>query len=167
MTELERYKIQQAQPWLERVNIAARAAKRAQLLVETLERVADGAGGIDYTREHVSGGEYSDRLANAMDGLLEARAKAETAMVDYRREVNNAAWRLRDVDADSLAILAACFFEGKESTRDAFTQLNEHRTSLGLEPYQGSTIYKKRDEALLAAYEFIPTEWRDPRPSAI
>ena len=167
MNEAERYKIQQAQPWLERVNIAARAAKRAQLLVETLERVADGAGGIDYTREHVSGGDYTDRMADAMDGLLEARAKAETAMVDYRREVNNAAWRLRGIEPDAFAILAACYLEGKETVADAFAELNAHREQLGLEPYHGSTIYRKHKEALLAAFDAIPTEWRDPRPSAI
>ena len=167
MTEGERYKIQQAQPWLERVNIAAKAAKRAQLLVETLERIADGAGGIDYAREHVSGTEFRDRIADAMDGLLEARAKAETSMVEYRREVNEAARRLYPLDAEDFSILAACYFEGKDSTRDAFEELNAHREQIGLEPYHGSTIYRKRDEALLAAYEYIPTEWRDPRPSAI
>ena len=57
--------------------------------------------------------------------------------------------------------------EGKETIADAFQELNATRTKHGLEPYRGSTIYKKHNEAILAAYDVMPTEWRDPRPRAI
>lgn len=167
MTEFERYKIQQVQPWLERVNICARAYRRALLLVEQLERIADAAGGIDYTREHVSGGQLSDRIAETMDGILAAKEAAETSREEYLDEVNRAARRIHTLTPDSQAILLACYFEGAENISAAFKNLNAQRERLGLEPYHGSTIYRKHSEALLEAYEVIPTEWRDPIVGAV
>ena len=167
MNELDRYRIQQVQPWLERVNICARAYKRALLLVEQLERIADAAGGIDYTREHVSGSSMADRLTDAMDGLILARDAAETSRLEYLGELNAAAARLRRLDHETQSVLMACYFEGAESVSEAFKHLNEQRARIGIEQYHGSSIYRRHREALLAAYEVIPTEWRDPRPSAI
>lgn len=166
MTEIEKYKIQQVQPWLKRVNICAQAYRCALLLIERIERIAD-ATGIDYTREHVTGGGSFDRMSEAMDGLIVARDTAETSRREYLAEVNQAAARIHTLEPELQAILLACYFEGAENISEAFKSLNAQRERLGLEQYHGSSIYRKHNEALLAAYEVIPTEWRDPRPAAV
>ena len=166
MTEAERNKIRQVKPWLERVRIASRESRKAQALVDYLRAKAEEVGAIDYTRErvHSSVGEHS--MADHMDGLALARLEASAALASYRAEVDDAARRLKDLDAEYFLILGAYYLDGAETLADAGKRVGEIQRGAGMQPISGQAIYRKHDAALLAAFEVIPTEWRDPRPPA-
>lgn len=164
--ELEKYHIQQARPWLERVRLAAREYHKRAALMEELEATAEEVGAVDYTHEHVSGGDKVDRLAEYMDGLALARLEASAAMATYKAEVDAAAKALRGIDPEALHLLAAYYLSGAETLADAAKTMNEERERHGLKPITGSNLYKRHRDALLAAYEVTPAPWRDPRPRA-
>lgn len=155
LTALQTYHIQQVEPWLVRVRIAATAYRRAQGLVDVLTRIADGVAGIDYTAPHVSGGAAHD-IADKLDGLEVAKRNAETLGATYKAELDDAARRLAVLPADYQTILAMYYLEGRQ-WREVAEEMD----------YSLPRIYQLRREALLAAYEVIPTEWRDPRPGAL
>lgn len=155
MTEAEAYRILQAEPWLVRIRIAAQAYERAQNLVAVLQRIADGVAGIDYSEPNVAGGDAKE-LADRMDGLVGAKRNAEAAGAAYRAEVDDAARRLSTLEAEHQTLLGIYYLEGR--------QWHDVAEEMG---YSESRIYQMRREALLAAYEVMPTEWRDPRPPAI
>lgn len=166
MTEAERNKIRQVKPWLERVRIASRESRKAQALVDYMSAKAEEVGAIDYTRErvHRSVGEHS--MADHMDGITLARLEASAAFATYRAEVDEAIKRLKSLDAEYFLVLAAYYIDGAETLADAGKRVAAIQTRAGIAPIKGQAVYRLHETALLAAYDVIPTEWRDPRPPA-
>ena len=160
------YRTQQARPWLERVRLAAREYHKRAALLESLHSTAEEIGAIDYTHEHVTGGEYDDHLAERVDGLNAAQREAETALAAYKAEVDAAAQALKAIDPEALHLIASYYLSGADTLADAAKTMNYERARHGLKPITGSTLYKRHRDALLAAYEVTPAPWRDPRPRA-
>lgn len=167
MTPSEQYRADQVRPWLESVRGAAIRMRKARAMAEMLVQMAEGVGAVDYSRVRVDGGGHGTELADRMDGIARARMEADAAVATYRAEVDDAAARLSRLDPEHFMVLAAYYLEGAETLAKAGERVAKMQACSGLAPIRGRTIYKRHDAALVAAYDVIPTEWRDPRPSAV
>ena len=157
MTELEQYHYDQAKTWLERIANLKYAVSASRNMVELFTGLADGARGLDPTSEKVSGGQAVDRLADTIVKLDEARTHWEANLAAYTDEATDAARRISQLeDAAERAALLLHYVDGKTWER-VCVQLD----------YSYDGIMDVRKRAVLHVYDFMPTQWRDPRHSAI
>lgn len=157
MDEAEQYHYEQAQAWLEHVRGLKLAEERAARMVELMESIAEGVKGLDYAREHVSGGQAVDRMAEAVSRLDEMRIQFGANSVAYREEAQDAVARLCKLeDTDERDALCHHYCGGTEWA-DVARMMH----------YSEARIYQIRQAGVLHAYEVMPIKWRDPHHQAV
>ena len=146
---------QQARAWLEHVRGLKVAEERAARLMELMEGIAEGAKGIDYTREKVSGSQAKGMLEESIARIEEQRASFEASSVAYRAEANAAMDRLSSLDdPDEYEALAHHYCGGLEWSEVA-----------SLMHFSEARIYEIRRAGVLHAYDVMPDEWREQAPA--
>lgn len=157
MDEWDKYRHDQARAWLEHVAKLKHAVDAASDMADMFRGLAEGARAIDYTRERVHGGEYRDRMAEAIASLDEAEAQWAANLVAFADESRDAAERIaRLPDATESQALLLHYVDGKP-----WKSVSEQ---MG---YSFDRIREIRAQAVLHAYEVMPNAWRDPRHTAL
>lgn len=156
MDEWDKYRHDQARAWLEHVAKLKHAVDAASDMADMFRGLAEGARAIDYTRERVRGGEYRDRMAEAIASLDEAEAQWAANLVAFAEESRDAADRIaRLPDAVEAQALLLHYVDGIAWER-VCVRMN----------YSWDGMMSLRRRAVLHMYDLMPTEWRDPMPSA-
>lgn len=156
MDEWDKYRHDQARAWLEHVAKLKHAVDAASDMADMFRGLAEGARAIDYTRERVRGGEYRDRMAEAIASLDEAEAQWAANLVAFTDESRDAADRIaRLPDATESQALLLHYVDGVTWER-VCVRMN----------YSWDGMMALRRRAVTAMYDHMPTEWRDPMPSA-
>lgn len=158
MDEWDRHRHETAKAWLDHVRGLGRDVQRARDMRDRFEALADGARGIDYTREKVGGGQWADRLAEALCRLEEAQAEWAANLAAYAAEAEDAARRIGMLeDPAERAVLSAYYVDGAATW-------DEVARGMG---YSVQRVYQVRESATVEAYEVLPPGWRDPRHPAV
>ena len=157
MDEWERYRYEQARAWLEHVAGLRHAMDAAGSVREVFESLLDSVKGIDYSRERVSGGQYENRIAEAIAKLDEARLQWGASVSAYADEASDAAARIGGLeDAQEGRALLLHYVDGK--TWELV------RSEMG---YSWRGMMDLRKRAVLHAYDHMPASWRDPVHRAV
>lgn len=156
MEEIEQYHYEQARAWLEHVARLKHAVDASRDTRDLFEALLDSATGIDYSREHVSGGEYKDRIVETIAKLDEARAQWAANLASYTDEAVDASKRINRLeDAAERRALIAHYVDGKTWERICIMM-----------DYSYENIMLIRRRGVLNMYEFMPMEWKDRIPNA-
>lgn len=157
MDEWQQYCYDQAKAWLEHISKLKYAERASKNMVELYTSLLDSANGIDYTREHVSGGQYTDRVADVIVKLDEAKLEWEANLVAYTNEAIDAAQRIEQLeDKAEMQALLLHYVDGK-TWEKVCVQMD----------YSYENIMLIRRRGVLNMYDLMPLDWRDPRPSAV
>lgn len=157
MDEWQQYCYEQAKAWLEHIAKLKYAVTSSHNMVDMFEALADQARGLDPAHEHVTGGQYKDRLAETIIKLDEAREQWSANLTAYTQEAKDAALRISNLpDAVERAALLLHYVDGKTWER-VCVQLD----------YSYDGIMDVRRRAVLHMYEYMPLEWRDRKYNAL
>lgn len=157
MDELEAYHYEQAKRWLEHVAKLKYALSSSRDMLEMFGALADQARGIDPTMENVTGGGHTDRLADAITKLDEARAQWQANLSAYAYEADDASRRIECLeDAAERSALLLHYVHGKPWER-VCVQMD----------YSYDGIMDVRRRAVLHVYQYMPLEWRDRKYNAL
>ncbi|MBQ9021647.1 MAG: hypothetical protein IJ113_06495 [Eggerthellaceae bacterium] len=157
MDEWQQYQYEQAKRWLEHIAKLKHAVSASRNMMDLFENLLDSAKGIDYTVEHVSGGQYSDRIAETIIKLDEARSSWAANVVAYADEATDAAMRIKQLeDATEMQALLLHYVDG----------ITWERVCVQMD-YSWDGIMSLRKRAVTHAYDIMPLEWRDPLEPAI
>lgn len=156
--ELERYRIEQAEAWLEGVRKAVGYAARLEESAAAQYELADGLRGIDYSRDMVSASSTPDAIPNAVANHVDMGDKFKQISDDSKRRVIDAAERIaRLPDATEATCLHLYYVDALDTW--------EHVCVRMFYSYDG--MMKLRRRAMLHAYDVMPHTERDPRPPAV
>ena len=156
--ELERYRIEQAEAWLEGVRKAVGYAARLEESAAAQYALADGLRGIDYSRDMVSASPTPDAIPDAVARHMElGDGFAEIADSAKRRALDAAERIARLPDATEAACLHLYYVDALDTW--------EHVCVRMFYSYDG--MMKLRRRAVLHAYDVMPHTERDPRPPAV
>lgn len=124
--------------------------------IRSLEDDAQGIGGIDYTKDFVSNSPTADKLPNSVILLIEMKREAETDAAEYFERKRDARRRLDEMDGTYGRLLLLKYV----------TVLPWVRVAEALN-YSEEWCRHMRNDALVAFYDYLPTEYKMPEQHAI
>lgn len=155
--EYERYRRSQAARWLEHVRGLGNRIRTLQSEIEAQRDIAAGVQAVCYDGMPKSPNASADAIPNAVAALQELIADYLTEQAGYVEEQRDAHEALRMIDdAECSECLTRHYLLG-----DTWEQCC---VRMG---YTWDGMMSLRRRSLLAAYDFMPTEWRDPMHRAI
>ena len=155
--EYQRYRIEQAHDYLERIRKQGEDCAALQQEADDARERASGLTGIDYSRDQVSTTPTDDAMANAVERIREAvRAyvMALSAFTDERKRASDAMMGMADyTEARALRLR---YLVGWKWERIC-TEMD----------YTWDGMMKLRRRALLSYYDVMPHSERDPMQPAV
>lgn len=158
MTDYDEYIASQSRAYMEHVRRLVSRRGVWALTIEQDEALLDGLRGIDYTREKVGGTAQQADIDSLLARLEANRAQHLANMAELVETVEDAQRRVALVDEPVLARLLLLRYVDDMAWEEVGRQLR----------YDPDHCRKfLHDKALVALFPHLPTEWRDPRPSAV
>lgn len=156
-SELERYRIGQAETWLNGCKRLVDMEKSMRALADEQRGMADGIGAIDYTRPRAKKPPSADAIPEAVARCMEVASDFEALALDISERRAEAARALASMESPiEAAVLSRHYLLG-----DTWESLC---TSFG---YSWRGIMQLRRRALLHAYDVMPHSERDPHHRAL
>ncbi len=156
--ELQRYRIEQAHAYLERIRKLGEDCAGLQQQVEDARERADGVKGIDYSAVRVQVSASDDAMANAVDTIKSCIVEYVTALAEYEDERSTASKSLSHMSDQTEAKALRLRYLLNYEWKDVKDKLN-YKTLDG--------VMKLRSRALCSYWEVMPVAERDPMYSAI
>lgn len=156
-TELERYRIEQAERWLNGCKRLVEMEESMRALADSQREMADGIGTIDYSKPKGKTPPRADAIPEAVARCMEVASDFEALACDISERRAVAARALASMESPiEAAVLSRHYLLG-----DTWESLC---TSFG---YSWRGIMQLRRRALLHAYEVMPHAERDPHHRAL
>lgn len=154
--EYKGYCAKQAHDWLVLIHNAKVEVDTLRLIIENERELLDGLKGLSY--DGLGGGSGEDNPLDAHIDNISEGIKNYTASLANYIDMLNEAWRAVEKleDATDRYILSAHYFTGMPW---AEVEKGIH--------YSHRTVMRKRLKALAELYEYMPLQYRDPRPPAL
>lgn len=155
--ELQRYRVEQAHAYLERIRKLGEDCAFLQAEVDDARERASGLTGIDYSRDQVSTTPNDDAMVDAVTAVKQAVREYALKLAEYIDERKRASDAMMDMsDSSEVAALKLRYCLGKD--------WHDISKFLG---YSYDGVMKLRRRALLDYYDVMPSNERDPKYSAI
>jgi len=124
--------------------------------IKSLYEDAAGIGGIDYSRDLVSGSKSADRITNSVANLIEMKREAEADAAEYFERKQEARRLLNEMDGTHGRLLLLRYVTVLPWVRVAEV-LN----------YREDYCRAMRNDALNEFYDYLPTEYKIPEYHAL
>lgn len=155
--EYERYRRSQAARWLEHVRGLGNRIRTLRSEIEAQRDIAAGVQAVCYDGMPKSPNASADAIPNAVAALQELIAEYLTEQAGYVAEQREAHEALRLIDdPECVECLTLYYVIGR----------NWERVCVDM-GYTWDGMMTLRRRALCAAYDHMPTRWRDPAHPAI
>lgn len=156
-SELERYRIGQAETWLKGCKRLVDMERSMRALADSQREIADGIGTVDYTRPKAKTPPRADAIPEAVARCMEVASDFETLALDISERRAEAARALARMESPvEAAALSRHYLLG-----DTWESL------CAIFDYSWRGIMQLRRRALLHAYDVMPHSERDPHHRAI
>ena len=155
--ELQRYRIDQAERWLNKVRKTVGYSKSLEESTAVIIARADNLRGKDYSAVNVQTSPTPDAIPNAIILADEMGETLDILSKSARERVNQAARALAEMDDPTEATCLQLYYV------DAFDSWE--RVCVRMH-YSYGGMMKLRKRALLSAYDVMPHNERDPLPIA-
>ena len=152
--ELQRYRIEQAHDYLERIR---KLGEDCAALQAEVDDARDRLGGVDYSRDSISLSPNDDAMVEAVDAIKHAVRDYVMKLAEYTDERHRASMAVMKMDDATEARALRLRYLLNMDWEAVCVQMH----------YSYDGMMKLRRRALCSYYDVMPHTERDPMPSAI